>query len=190
MTHERAWQRLPDLLHSREDPELLAHVSGCHACQRQFFLLGRVERLLRQSRPRAESSARRPLIDRSSVSLLATLVAAAAVALVLFLPRAPGSHGMVLRSADGKAVARATIAHPDESNVEVSLVARGMKPMGGDQFLLWAQPDLQAGTRRVGRFMVDPSGSCRAHFNLPGGQHWTRLWVTPAANPRQIVAST
>ena len=102
MTHEHAWERLPDLLRSREDPALLAHVSGCHACQRQLFLLGRVERLLRQGRPGVPSSARRPLIDRRSVSLLAALLAAAAVALVLLRPGAPAPRGMVLRSADGR----------------------------------------------------------------------------------------
>ena len=190
MTHERAWEQLPGLLRSREQPELLAHVSGCHACQRQLFLLGRVDRLLLQARPHSRRSRHRLVARRRSVSLLATLAAAAAVALVLFLPRAPGPHRMVLRSADGRAVARATIARADQSNVDVSLVARGMTRSGGDQFLLWAQPDAGAGATPVGRFMVDRSGSCRAHFNLPTGRHWTRLWVTPASDPAQVVAST
>ncbi len=192
MTHERAWERLPDLLHSREQPELLAHVSGCHACQRQLFLLGRVDRLLRQARPHSRHLRHQSVLRRRSVSLLATLAAAAAAAVVLllFLPRVPGAHRVVLRTADGRAVARATIARADQSNVEVSLVARGMTRGGGDQFLLWAQPDKGAGATPVGRFMVDRSGSCRAHFNLPTGQHWTRLWVTPASDPAQVVAST
>lgn len=190
MTHERAWERLPDLLRSREQPDMLAHVSGCHACQRQLFLLGRVERLLRQSRPQARRSQRLPLTKPRAATLLATLAAAAAVALVLLLPRTPGANGMVLRSADGRAVARATIARADQSNVEVSLVARGMPRSEGDQFLLWAHPEQGGGATPVGRFMVDRTGSCRAHFNLPTHQHWTRLWVTPAADPRHVVAST
>ena len=190
MTHKRAWERLPDLLRSREQPELLAHVSGCHACQRQLFLLGRVDRLLRQARPQARRSPRLPITKAPAVSQLATLAAAAAVALILFLPRAPGSHGMVLRSADGRAVARATIARADQSNVEVSLVARGMPRSEGDQFLLWAHPEQGGGATPVGQFMVDRTGSCRTHFNLPTGQHWTRLWVTPTADPTQVVATT
>lgn len=47
MTHEQAWKRLPDLLDEPDQPILLHHVKHCHACQRQLFLLGRVDRLLR-----------------------------------------------------------------------------------------------------------------------------------------------
>ena len=47
MKHELVMERLPDLLDDRDDPELLAHVAGCHSCQRRLFLLGRVDRLLR-----------------------------------------------------------------------------------------------------------------------------------------------
>jgi len=45
--HEQAWKLLPDLLEDRDDPELLAHVRDCADCQRQVFLLGRVDRVLR-----------------------------------------------------------------------------------------------------------------------------------------------
>jgi hypothetical protein len=45
--HAEAWPRLPDLLDDRDDLDLLAHVRSCGACQRQLFLLGRVDRVLR-----------------------------------------------------------------------------------------------------------------------------------------------
>ena len=32
MRHEDAWQRLPDLLDDRDDPDLLGHVRGCADC--------------------------------------------------------------------------------------------------------------------------------------------------------------
>jgi hypothetical protein len=189
MTHERAWERLPDLLRSREDPQLLAHVSGCHACQRQLFLLGRVERLLRQGRPAATRRRRAPLPLIGRITILAT-AAAAALALVLHIPKGPAAEAFVLRSGDGRAVARATVAREDRSNLDLLLVARDMRRNGGDQFLLWAQGRGEAGGVSVGRFMVDRTGSCRAHFNLPTGRRWSRFWVTPASTPSVVVATT
>jgi hypothetical protein len=47
MNHEEASMRLPDLLDDRDDAALLAHVQACADCQRQLFLLGRIDRLLR-----------------------------------------------------------------------------------------------------------------------------------------------
>jgi hypothetical protein len=38
--------------------------------------------------------------------------------------------------------------------------------------------------------MVDPHGSCRAHFNLPAGRSFARFWVTPPNDPTRIVAAT
>ena len=49
MRHDEAWTRLPDLLDDRDDAELLAHVRACADCQRQLFLLGRVDRILRHT---------------------------------------------------------------------------------------------------------------------------------------------
>ena len=48
MTHSEASTRLPDLLEDRDDAALLAHVRECPDCQRQLFLLGRLDRLLRE----------------------------------------------------------------------------------------------------------------------------------------------
>src|SRR5262249_10294253 len=61
VTHEEAWTRLPDLLQDRDDSALLAHVRACPDCQRQLFLLGRVDRLLRANLDaELPRSARRP----------------------------------------------------------------------------------------------------------------------------------
>lgn len=186
MTHEQAWERLPDLLGSHDDSRLLAHVAGCHACQRQLFLLGRVDRLLRQAR---STNGRLARMSTRAVALLAALGTVVAVALVSVLPGSPGGHGFVLRAADGHAVGRATLVHADRSNVEVALVARGMT-RASDHFVLWAQSGDGPGATPVGRFMVEPSGECRARFNLPANHRWTRFWVTSSSDPSVVLAIT
>jgi len=190
MIHERAWERLPDLLSSRGDSALRAHVAACHACQRQLFLLGRVDRLLRQGRRNADHPLRGIFVSRRWIAPLPALGAAAALALVLFLPRSPSAHGFVLRTVDGRAVARATIARADQSNVEISLAAHGLPRARGDELVLWTRPGDGADAIPVGRFMVDHSGSCRARFNLPTSGRWTRFWVTPSSDPSVVIATT
>jgi len=187
VNHEHAWERLPDLLHSREDAQLLAHIADCHACQRQLFLLGRVERLLRQSRPLG-APRRSPRRLTGALTMLGA--AAAALAIFISLPRGSAAGGFVLRGSDGHAVARATVTREDRSNLDVLLVARGLKQSSGAQFLLWAQGRGGADAVPVGRFMVDRSGSCRAHFNLPAGRDWSHFWVTPASRPTAVLATT
>lgn len=190
MRHEQAWERLPDLLGSHDDAGLLAHVAGCHACQRQLFLLGRVDRLLRHARPTNGRPARRRLTNTRAVALLAALGATVAVALAFIVDGSPGGRGFVLRTADGQAVGRATLVRSDRSNVEVSLVARVMPRAGSDQFLLWAQSEDGVGATSVGRFMVDRRGECRAHFNLPANHRWVRFWLSPSSDPSLVVAAT
>src|SRR5439155_17397941 len=103
VTHEQAWERLPDLLGSHNNARLLAHVAGCHDCQRQLFLLGRVDRLLRQARQAKSRPTRASPLSARAVSLLAALGAVAALALVFVIPRSPGAHAFVLRTVDGHA---------------------------------------------------------------------------------------
>jgi len=190
VTHEQAWERLPDLLGSHDDAQVLAHVAGCHACQRQLFLLGRVDRLLRQARSTNGRPARARLAGTRAVPLLAAVGAVVAVALVFLLPGPPDGRGFVLRTADGHAVGRATLVRADRSNVEVSLVARVMPRAGSDQFLLWAQSEDGVDATSVGRFMVDRRGECRAHFNLPANHRWIRFWLSPSSDPSLVVAAT
>jgi hypothetical protein len=189
--HEQAWERLPDLLGSHDEARVLAHVAGCHACQRQLFLLGRVDRLLRQAQPKKNGRpARARLAGIRAVAPLAAVGAVVAVALVFVLPGSPDGRGFVLRTADGHAVGRATLVRADRSNVEVSLVARVMPRDGSDQFLLWAQSEDGVNATTVGRFMVDRRGECRAHFNLPANHRWTRFWLSPSSDPALVVAAT
>ena len=47
MNHRAAYERLPDLLVDRDDPELVAHLARCHDCQQQLFRLTQVDRMLR-----------------------------------------------------------------------------------------------------------------------------------------------
>ena len=86
MTHEEAWKRLPDLLDDRDDAVLLAHVRECSACQRQLFLLGRVDRLLRD-RASAQRSARKRPPARMLAAAVAAVAAVAAATLALVLPQ-------------------------------------------------------------------------------------------------------
>ena len=188
MTHERAWELLPDLLHARDDRELLVHLRGCQACQRQLFLLTRVDRMRREAASSRRASTERSMFGRRRLPLLASLVAILAV--LPFIPRKPIPPAIVLQSADGRAVMRATIGRADEANLDLAVVASGFSTRSGDQFVLWTRVDGGDGPAVVGRFMVDRSGFCRAHFNLPAGERWTRFWVTPASDSSRVVATT
>ena len=190
MTHEHAWTRLPDLLEDRDQPELLAHVTACHDCQRQLFLLGRVDRALRGAAS-ARRKERRRVRKGRWLRLPSGLVAAAVAVLlvVLLLPHNHGRREFTLRTAAGQPIGHATLKPEDAENTSLTLVARGIPARGGDTFVLWAGG---SGEQKiaVGRFMVEPGGACRARFNLPGRRAWARFWVTPPGKPNAVVATT
>jgi hypothetical protein len=190
MTHEHAWTRLPDLLDDRDQPELLGHVAACHECQRQLFLLGRVDRALRGAagaRRKERRRVRRGRWLRFPSGLVAAAVAALVV--VLFLPHQHSLRQLTLRTASGKPIGRATLNRSDAENTSLTLVARGLPARGGDSLVLWASSRSERKVA-VGRFMVEPGGACRARFNLPGSRAWTHFWVTPPGLPNAVVAST
>lgn len=190
MTHERAWTRLPDLLADRDQPELLEHVAACHDCQRQLFLLGRVDRALRGAggaRRRERRRSRRARWLRLPSGLVAAAVAALLV--VLLLPHHPSPRQFTLRTAAGRPIGHAILNRSDAENTSLTLVARGLPARRGDVYVLWAGGSGHGATT-VGRFMVDPKGACRARFNLPGGRSWARFWVTPPGQPNAVVATT
>lgn len=190
MTHEHAWTRLPDLLADRDEPDLLGHVAVCHDCQRQLFLLGRVDRALRGAGSVRRKEPRR-LRKGRWLRFPAGLVAAAAAVLVLvmFVPQHQRLHQLTLRAASGQSIGRAILNRSDAENTSLTLVARGLPARRGGMYVLWAGGSGGRATS-IGRFMVDPSGSCRARFNLPGGHSWARFWVTPTGQPNAVVAST
>jgi anti-sigma-K factor RskA len=185
VSHEQAWQRLPDLLEDRDDPELLAHVRGCTACQRQLFLLGRVDRLLRDE---AQARLPRRRTIRRAAAAVAMVAAAAAVLLAFLVPRGSHPHAFVLRTASGRSVGQAAMLHADARNVSLSLVARGLPPNRQHMFVLWAAGN--GSSMEVGHFMVDRSGGCRVRFNLPASHSWSRFWVSEPGNAAVVVAST
>jgi hypothetical protein len=191
VTHEQTWTRLPDLLDDRDDPALLAHVQLCADCQRQLFLLGRVDRLLRDrgEAPRAGAVGPRRLRPRALLVRAATLVMALAAALALVVSQAAPAQAMTLRNASGEAVGRAVLGHSDARNVSLALRADHLPVGRGRVFVLWAGGEAQS-TMEVGRFMVDQSGGCRVRFNLPADHNWGRLWITRLGAPRTIVART
>jgi hypothetical protein len=187
--HEDAWTRLPDLLDDRDDAALLAHVRECATCQRQLFLLGRVDHLLRDSAatrklaPTRRFSARRLLVS-------AAAVAGATVAALVLLPSQPAhGHEMVLRTPSGLPVGHATMRHSDARNDSLGLSAQSLPVDRGQMFVLWAG-DGAGAPMQVGHFMVDRRGSCRVHFNLPVSDNWSRFWITRPGRPAAIVAST
>jgi hypothetical protein len=188
VSHEEAWTRLPDLLDDRDDAELLAHVRACADCQRQLFLLGRVDRLLRDSATAHEVvRTRHPTMRR----LLAAAAAVAAVAvgvLVLVVSDTTRTHDYVLRTPSGRTVAEARIGRSDAHNASLTLNAHGMPVGRGHVFMLWAGDNTSS--MQVGRFMVDRNGGCRVRFNLPAVHNWHRFWVTAPANAAAVVAST
>ena len=185
MTHDEARDRLPDLLNDRDDPLLLAHVNACHACQQQLFRLNRVDRILRANATQA---------TRGHLSRRWYGVAVAAVAAAAFILVVPGrGHqppGQVLRSATGRAIGQATLSKPDAQNLTVSLELHGVKMTSGDVYVLWTRSTESPRPVPVGRFMVDASGSCKAHFTLPSRSQWTRFWITPPSHPSLVLATT
>ena len=189
MTHEHAWARLPDLLADRDEPELLAHIAACHDCQRQLFLLGRVDRALRGAAGTRRKERRR--IRKGRWLRLPAGLAAAAVAAsaLLFVSHPTGPHQLTLRTAAGQPIGQAILNRSDAENTSLTLVARGLPTRQRTMYVLWAAGSAGRSTS-VGRFMVDPRGSCRARFNLPGGSTWARFWVTPAGRPDTVVATT
>jgi hypothetical protein len=182
--HEEAWQQLPDLLDDRDDPALLGHVRGCGECQRQLFLLGRVDRLLRD-----ESRARRPRrrVWRAAAAV-AALAATTIVPVALLVPGGSHGHEFALRTASGRVVGHASMAHADPRNVSLVLVARGLPLNGRHMFVLWAAD--RGSSMEVGHFMVDRSGGCRVRFNLPANHSWSRFWISQPERAAAIVAST
>ena len=185
MRHEDAWQRLPDLLDDRDDPTLLDHVRDCADCQRQLFLLGRVDRLLRD-----EGSRRRPARQVRAVAAIAAFAVAVAATLLLafVLPSGSRTHVFTLRTAAGRSVGQTTILHADGRNDAVSLDARGIPLNPQHMFVLWAGDGRVS--MRVGEFMVDNTGGCRVRLNLPVTHSWSRFWVSQPDNAEAVVAST
>jgi hypothetical protein len=183
--HEEAWTRLPDLLDDRDDPGLLAHLRRCTECQRQLFLLGRVDRMLREhvEARRSRWSWRRPAMAAAAT------VAAGAAAILLALPLHGGrASAFTLRTPAGRAVAQAVVGRSDARNVSLELVARTLPLNRKHVFALWAG-DASA-SMKVGNFMVDASGGCRVSFNLPATHDWVRFWVSQPGNASAVVATT
>ena len=185
MRHEDVWARLPDLLDDRDDAELLSHVRDCADCQRQLFLLGRADRLLRD-----RAGAQRPQQRLRRVGLLAAAVAAAATAAVfaLLLPGPGSAHAFTLRTAAGQAVGQAEMGHSDGHNLSLAFTAHGLPLNRSHMFALWARAD--GASMKVGEFMVDASGGCRVDFNVPTTHDWARFWVAQPKNAAAVVAST
>jgi hypothetical protein len=184
MRHEEAWQRLPDLLDDRDDPELLGHVRSCADCQRQLFLLGRVDRMLHDQRP---SQPRRRHVARS-MAAIGAIGAVAALLLVLLVPGGGSTHAFAFRTAAGRLVGHASMTRADGRNDSLALVAQQLPVNRRHIFVLWAA-DARS-SMLVGRFMVDQSGGCRVRFNLPANHRWSRFWISPPGNATSIVAST
>jgi hypothetical protein len=186
--HEDAWTRLPDLLEDRDDAGLLAHVRVCADCQRQLFLLGRVDRLLRDDVAANAASRARRRLRRGPLAAAATLAAAAAILLALELPHHARSEAFVLRTASGLSVAQAVMGHADARNASLALTARGLPIDHGRMFVLWASDE--SSSMQVGRFMVDQTGGCRVRFNLPADHPWNHFWVTRLGHAAAVAAST
>jgi hypothetical protein len=182
--HADAWQLLPDLLDSLDDDAVIRHVRECTDCQRQLFLLGRVDRLLR-----VEAQTRRgSRFGRRIASSAAALAVAAAVLLALVLPGGSHTRAFTLRTATGALVGRAAVVHADARNDALSLIASGLPLNRQHMFALWAGDG--AVSMRVGEFMVDSKGGCRVRFNLPAAHRWNRFWVSQPEDATAVVAAT
>lgn len=191
MTHEAAWDRLPDLLFDRDDHGLLAHVANCHLCQARLFRLARVDRVLRGSRkPSHQGRARLQLVTLAAASVAAV---AAAVGVFVVAGHRPVSQPAVLalHTLSGKVVAHALITPVDGANQSIALVAHHLTTGNTSMYSLWTRAP--GGGRRavlVGQFMVSHDGECRARFNLAGLRHSAQFWITRATAPTAVIAAT
>jgi hypothetical protein len=184
VTHEETFRRLPDLLEDRDNAALLEHVSECAECQRQLFLLGRIDRALRDSAPEHK----RTFSGKRAVAAGGAIAAAAAAILVaVFGPSGSHRHAVVLRTAAGRPVGEATIARADVHNVSLTLKANGLPVSRGHQFVFWAAD--RRTTMLVGRFMADEHGNCHVRFNLPANHDWSSFWVTRPGAAHVMVAT-
>jgi hypothetical protein len=185
--HDVAWQRLPDLLDDRDDPVLLEHVGSCADCQRQLFLLARVDRLLRSNA--AQKGVERPRqrhLRQAVASAAAVAAVAGALLAALLVWRGGPTDELTFRTPSGRAVANAVMASSDTRNVSLALTARHLPVGGGHMFVLWAADSKSL--MQVGQFMVDRFGGCRVRFNLPATHDWHRFWMTRPGNTN-VVAS-
>jgi anti-sigma-K factor RskA len=189
VTHTQAFTRLPDLLDDRDDPELLAHVQACGDCQRQLFLLSRVDRLLHDHAATHSPERPRPWRYGSRALLAAAAAAAVAVAVVLLAAQPRATHALTFHTGAGEAVGQAVMAHSDAHNLALKLNAHHLPVSHGQMFILWATSDTRA-SMQVGRFMVDRHGNCHVRFNLPANHTWAHLWITRPNTPNTIIAST
>jgi hypothetical protein len=192
MRHDAAWQRLPDLLDEGGGPgELRRHVARCHDCQRQLFLLQRVDRLLR-SRPPSATKRRRVARTGRRFALLVAGAVAATLLFTLSEPRAPTVRELTFRSSAGVGVVvRGSLEPRDAANAVLTIVGRGLPHEDGNaNFLVWGRAVPRSEPVVVGRFMADPRGECRARFTISGERRWVRFWVTPVSSPSSIVAVT
>src|SRR5438128_103862 len=105
------------------DAGLLAHVRACADCQRQLFLLGRVDRMLRNSASTGAAAPRRRPAARQLLAAAAVVVAAAAATLALFLPQKAHTHAFMLRTASGRSVGQAVMGSSDAHNASLALIA-------------------------------------------------------------------
>jgi hypothetical protein len=108
--------------------------------------------------------------------------------LVIFLPEHAHTHEFMLRTASGKLVGEAKMGNSGARNDSLALTARDLPVDEGDVFVLWAGD--ASSSMEVGHFMVDRSGGCRVHFNLPATHSWRRFWVTGPGNAAALVATT
>lgn len=184
MKHEDAFRKLPDLLDDRDDSALLRHVRDCADCQRQLFLLNRIDRALRDNAPTTRR--RRPAQLRMGAAMLAAAAAAAVVA--AFLPFSARTHPYMLRASSGAVLAEATMKHADARNVALVLLTHSLPVARGHMFILWAAD--RETTMQAGRFIADEQGRADVRFNLPANHHWTRFWITrPTAAPTMIAST-
>lgn len=191
MTHEAAWERLPDLLLDRDDRGLLAHVKSCHLCQARLFRLARVDRVLRGNQaPSRQGRMRRQIVATAMASVVAAAAAAAAMFVFAGHRSVTQPARLALHTLSGNVVARALITPTDGENQSIALVAHHLPTGSASTYLLWTRAPRGGRAVIVGRFMVSHDGECRARFNLAGVRHSSQFWITRATAPTAVVATT
>jgi hypothetical protein len=187
MNHQTASQSLPDLVTDPAAPHraLRAHLRTCHACQRQLFLLQRVDGMLRPDLPSSDRPRRYRARRVGGVALAAALAVAAVFVL---LPRTQTqAEAFTLRASDGLTVAQAQIRN--QGSQQVVVLTPGAPMPATTRYVLWGSAQSHT-TIRLGMLITTATGRCRARFVLPSQPAWKRLWMTPLSQPTTIVAHT
>ncbi len=210
MTHDQAYDRLPELFGLRAAPDdeaaLRDHARACATCAERLASLQRVAGALDDMRRRplplppdleqrvlaipGEVDRGRKRSWRRRLVIGVPAVAAVAAALVLALVAFVGTddrtfnldRSVALRpAAASTAVGRVDVSRPNGQFRIMRVSVHGLPMAGAPSFDLWMMDG--KGAMKAGTFGPDSDGSCEVELMIPANERWTHLAITRSGMP-------